>query len=73
MMEFLDKVSPAWAFLQFPVVNWISPASAFRHQGQFQRMKKENKTFGWMEKNRKIKEKCEVEKRREREEESSKT
>jgi hypothetical protein len=38
--EFPDKVSPAWAFL--PVVNCVSPASAFRHQGQFQRMKEEN-------------------------------
>ncbi len=30
--NFLKKVSPASAFL--PLVNWVSPASAFRHQDQ---------------------------------------
>jgi hypothetical protein len=34
------NISPAWAILQFPVVNCVSPASAFQHQGQFQGMKR---------------------------------
>jgi hypothetical protein len=59
------NISPAWAFLQFPVVNCVSPASAFRHQGQILGMNEENITGGeniWVDGEKlKDKRKCEVE------------
>jgi hypothetical protein len=55
-------------FLQFPVVNCVSPASALGPEDERRKYKQEERTFRWMERNRKMKEKYEVEKGRERKE-----